>query len=126
MWPEQNILVLDSDSAAARFKEKYDEVAMFDVRMLARNIGDLIIIKKRNKSFASPNSMNESAKCIFTLIHFLAPAVTTTIPAKLVIDSVDRDECVADNYSNPNFPGYKRVAAAILRLVSDHLIPQKI
>ena len=78
-----------------------------------------------HQSFASPNSMNESAKCIFTLIHFIAPVVTTTMPAKLVIDSVDRDECVADNYSNPNSLGYRRVAAAILRLVSDHLIPQK-
>ena len=45
--------VLDSDSAAARFKEKDDEVAMFDVRMLARNIGDLIIIKNGTMHFHS-------------------------------------------------------------------------
>ena len=45
------------------------------------------------------------------------PAVTSTVPGNLVIDSVERDECVNNGYENPTSAGYMQVTGAVSRTV---------
>ena len=49
---------------------------------------------------------------------FVAPAVTTTVPGNMVIDSVTRDECVNNGYEDPNSAGNMQVRGAVSRTVS--------
>ena len=45
------------------------------------------------------------------------PAVTSTVPGNLVIDSVERDECVNNGYENPTSAAYMQVTGAVSRTV---------
>ena len=54
-------------------------------------------------------------KIIFTSVSGIAapPAETSTVPGRLLIDSVKKDECEADDYPNPSSTGHRLVAGAI-------------
>ena len=60
------------------------------------------------------------AELLYFLCYIITapPAVTTTVPGNLVIDNVERDECIENDYENPASEGYMRVTGAVSRRVS--------
>ena len=60
------------------------------------------------------------AELLYFLCFVIAapPAVTSTVPGNLVINNVERDECVDNDYENPTSEAYKQVTGAVFRKVS--------